>query len=115
MLQSVDVAAAAELTVFPASVSKTISSTDGLSHSATTPLTSAAITGGTAPYTWAWSLLSGDPSITINSPSSNSTSFTATLSPGESKTGAFKLTVTDANGVTKTVEVSAYFNHVDLR
>jgi hypothetical protein len=115
MLQSVDLAAGAGATAYPTSVSKTISSTDGLSHSATTPVTTLSATGGTAPYTYAWELDSGDASITITSPSSASTTFSASLAPDEAKTATFTGTVTDANGVKMTANVSATLHHVDLR
>lgn len=114
MLQSVDVAAGSGATAYPSSVSKTISSSDGLSHTATTPITTVTATG-TAPFTHAWALASGDASITITSPTGASTAFSASLAPGEAKTGTFTDTVTDANGVVSTASVTVTLHHVDLR
>lgn len=51
-------------------------------------------TGGTAPYTYAWTQVSGDP-INIVSPTSATTTFQQNLGPSEIATGVFRITVTD--------------------
>ena len=74
-------------------------------------------TGGQAPYTYAWTLLSSDDlsSIVITSPSSSSTKFTATVTTGAgtSGTATFRCTCTDALGTTATDDVTATFSHRD--
>ncbi len=50
---------------------------------------------GTGSYTYAWSLVSGDATIAIDSASSASTTFTATLGPGAIKVAIFECLVTD--------------------
>lgn len=75
----------------------------------TAGINSATVTGGVAPYTYAWSWQSGGTGITINSPSSAVTSFTASgVTPGQTLTGTALLTVTDNVGqqTTATVPVS---------
>jgi len=56
------------------------------------------VTGGTAPYTYAWT-----PSVdwSATSPALANTAFVSpTLSPGDTSTGDAYVTVTDANGQT---------------
>lgn len=55
--------------------------------------------GGTAPYTYAWTYVSGN-SYTINSPSSASTTFTTSLTAGQLKSGVYRCTVTDSLSAT---------------
>lgn len=63
------------------------------------PFTSSSLTGqgsgGVPSYTYAWAFISGGAGITINSPSSQSTTFTIT-STGL-KSGTVRCTVTDQN------------------
>ena len=56
----------------------------------------ASVSGGSPAYTYLWSKVSGDPDITIQSPTSYYTYFTALLTSGDSATTVFKCTVTDA-------------------
>ena len=61
--------------------------------------------GGTAPYAFAWTYVSGDV-FTINSPSADTTTFTTTLTELQSKSGFYMCTVTDDALATFGVEVS---------
>jgi hypothetical protein len=82
----------------------------------TTGTTTATPSGGTAPYTYAWTRVSGDITISINSPSAATTSFTASVADGVPKEAAFKCTITDANGtIVETNEVSVYLEWFDTR
>ena len=77
----------------------------------TTATATASVTGGTAPYTFAWALDSGNVGWTATNPTAATTSFRfATIGPGDSEFGVFEVTVTDARGrtATGTVEVQAY-------
>ena len=59
---------------------------------------SATVTGGTAPYTYAWTPSAG---WSATSPALASTAFVSPdISPGDSSTGDAYVTVTDANGQT---------------
>lgn len=60
--------------------------------------------GGSAPYTYAWTFVSGD-SVTVNSPASATTSFSTTLAPEDETSSVYRCTVTDDNGTTATVDV----------
>lgn len=75
----------------------------------TTSSVTAAATGGTAAYTYAWSQIGTSPyTWTINSPAAASTSFTAaSVEVGAYATNLFKVIITDANGATATANVSA--------
>ncbi|PHR57940.1 MAG: hypothetical protein COA43_11225 [Robiginitomaculum sp.] len=73
--------------------------------SATTASVTITVTGGTAPYTHAWSKHSGD-TFTVNNPTSATTSFTATPSLYESLGAIYQDTITDANGATFTIFVT---------
>ena len=52
------------------------------------------VTGGTGPFTFAWTQVSGD-IFTINSPTDDNTTFSTTGVSGQEKSGIYKLTVTD--------------------
>jgi hypothetical protein len=74
--------------------------------SGTTSSTTVTPSGGTAPYTYAWALLTGD-TLTVNSPTAATTTFTATgLTSGQSKSATYRCTVTDSAALTATVDVS---------
>lgn len=62
-------------------------------------------TGGTAPYTYAWTKVSGD-TMTATSPTSASTAFRLGVGPGDVKTATYRCTVTDKNGLTAQDTVS---------
>lgn len=62
----------------------------------TTPSTTCTASGGTSPYTYHWAMAGG----TINSPTSATTNFTKSLSPGGTFTGSAVCTVTDSLGAT---------------
>lgn len=64
----------------------------------TTGVTTCSATGGISPYTFAWSWQSGGASIVITSPSTASTAFSASISPGSDFTGTAQCTVTDTLG-----------------
>lgn len=82
------------------------------SHSSSTitsGLVTATPTGGSAPYTYAWSVLSSSPTtVTIDNPSSASTTVTADASSGEVNC-SLRCTVTDASGSTISADVSGSF------
>jgi hypothetical protein len=52
--------------------------------------------GGTAPYTYLWSYVSGNTSIVATAGTSATTAFSAILFGGDSTTGSWKCKVTDA-------------------
>jgi hypothetical protein len=97
-------------------VSLSADSVHGRSHgtgTATTSIVTATPTGGTAPYTYAWSLVDtdGTPNPDADNPTSAATSFTQTgMNPDDYIASNWLLTVTDTNGVTTTANVSATFN-----
>lgn len=65
----------------------------------TTPLVTITVNGGTAPYTYSWTKVNGDPRVAASSPQLASTRFTATLR-GEIVEATFNWTASDANGST---------------
>lgn len=103
------------VSVFPASASKTFSSIDGLSHSGTTLPVTASPAGGSGSYTYAWTLVEGDVSISATSPATASTAFTALLPPETIVHATFRCTVTDTvTGAQRTADVSVTLHHVSL-
>ena len=91
------------LNVAPSSVSGT-----GDSHAAiliTSSTATATPTGGTAPYTYAWTKVSGD-TLTVTNPTNASTAFRASIGPGDSRGATYRCTVTDKNGLTAQDTVS---------
>jgi hypothetical protein len=80
---------------------------------AVTDSTTVTPSGGTAPYTYAWTVLSythPTTSPTINNPTSATTAFTQTgIVPGGGYGAVMRCTVTDAAAATTTVDVDASF------
>lgn len=62
--------------------------------------------GGTAPYTYAWSKVSGD-TLTVESSTAASTRFGHSSATVGTWTGVYRCTVTDAASNTATVDVTA--------
>jgi hypothetical protein len=79
-------------------VSQLVSGVSG-SRSAAGSVTSSAATAvpvnGTGPYTYVWTKVSGA-TLTINSPTAISTTFSGSLGNGETQTAVYKVTATDA-------------------
>lgn len=76
------------------------------------PITTNAVgvspSGGSPPYTYAWTQESGTPGWGISSPSSPSSSFTShPVNSGSGMSATFRCTVTDSRGSTGYVEVDA--------
>jgi hypothetical protein len=69
----------------------------------------AAPTGGLAPYTYAWTRLSGVG--TINSPALATSSFSASVAESETDSGEFQVTVTDSAGQTATATANVDFTN----
>lgn len=66
-----------------------------------TTTATATATGDVAPFTYAWSKLSGDAMWSITSPTAQTTRFAfEAVGPGESNVGTFRCTVTDRFGKT---------------
>lgn len=68
------------------------------------------VTGGTGPFTFAWDRVSGD-IFTINTPTSSDTTFTTFGTSGASKSGTYRLTVTDtgAGDAEETADINVSF------
>lgn len=75
-----------------------------------TGATTASVTGGSPPYSYAWTVQNeGGGSWLITSPSSATTSFqAAAVDTLEQFTGTMRCTVTDSRGATGTVDVTAF-------
>ncbi len=86
----------------PSAISKTDSGS-----SITTASTTVTATGGTSPYTYAWTRISGSTLITADSASAATTTFTGTpLVNNTTYDAVFRCTVTDSAAATKTVDVT---------
>jgi SprB repeat len=73
----------------------------------TTNAITATASGGTAPYTYAWTRVSGDSGFNALSGSSATSRFRATVAPGDALDAVFRVTATDARGRTGTADVPA--------
>lgn len=63
-------------------------------------------TGGTAPYTYAWTHLSGSSSVLVTSPTSATTTFSGNIPKNQERLAVKRCTVTDSLLATATVDVS---------
>lgn len=64
-------------------------------------------TGGSTPYTYAWTYVSGDSGISCNSSTASATTFQALVSSSiPSRTAVWRCTITDSLGATATADVS---------
>ncbi len=97
-----------ELTV---DISPSVLTKEGANGELTTDTATGTGQGGTPPYTYAWSYVSGD-SYTINNPSGAGTTFTAS-GTDEFKSGVYKVVVTDddSNTAEDTVQVNFTFGN----
>lgn len=69
-------------------------------------------TGGTAPYTHAWTLVSGSSAVLVDSPTSATTTFTGNVAKnGPGKSAVYRDTVTDALGATANATVSVFLEY----
>lgn len=85
-----------------------VNSGASISGNVTTGLITCTVTGGTAPYTYAWEQVSGTSLISIDDAADDDTTFTVTGAfDSITYDGSFRCKVTDANGaVAYTGEVS---------
>jgi hypothetical protein len=67
--------------------------------------------GGTAPYTYAWTRLSGDSAVAANSPTTATTTFSANVPKWDSREATMQCTVTDSLSATTTVNVLVTLTH----
>jgi hypothetical protein len=89
----------------------TLSASDATAAKSTAAAT-VSVTGGTPPFSYAWTKVSGG-AITITSPGAASTTFSASgLASGETRSATFRCTVTDAHGLKDTVDVSVAIGRV---
>lgn len=99
--------AAAVSAALSASVNPGSASSSGGAASQTTNSVTVTPSGGTSPYTYAWTWASGGASITTTSPTAATTTFSATgLTSGETRSGQARCTVTDNVSATATIDVS---------
>lgn len=100
-------AAASISTTLNAAASPSSLSISGTGTPLTTASTTVTPTGGTSPYTYAWTRISGSTLITANSASAATTTFTgSSLASGTTYSAVFRCTVTDNVAATKTVDVN---------
>lgn len=71
----------------------------------TTPSVTVTPTGGTGPYTYAWTYDSGDSGFTANSAAAATTTFTGSVASGADRVAVWKCTVTDSLAATCFVTV----------
>lgn len=84
----------------------------GGSETVTSELATATPSGGLAPYTYAWTHVSGDAAITITSDTSQSTTFSKFMTPGASTSAVKRCTVTDAYGQTASDDVDVELTNI---
>jgi hypothetical protein len=71
----------------------------------TTDTVTVTASGGTGPYTYAWTKVSGD-TFTVTAPTGAATAFEVTVALGETQNAVYKCTVTDSVAATYNISVS---------
>jgi hypothetical protein len=69
--------------------------------------------GGSGPYSYAWTIVSGSANIT--SPSMASTAFTATLPPESDQSAIARVSCTDSLGNVAYMQISVFFSNLSLQ
>jgi hypothetical protein len=112
--QSIAVAAALSVSVNDATASGYVfnPSNPTTEFVASFPDTVATASGGTGPYTYAWTRISGSTDITAGSPSSATTNFSGTIEVG-TVNATFRVTATDAVLATATADVSVSLEYAN--
>ena len=83
---------------------------------AVTNTTTITVDGGTAPYTYAWTVQSYSSLVspTVDNPTSATTSFTQTgIGASDYQYATFRCTVTDTTSSTATIDVTGTFSSID--
>lgn len=75
------------------------------------PSTVMTASGGTPPYTYSWARISGATQISADSPSANSTTFSANVPQNTQYFAVFRGTVTDSTGASATVNVNVTLDY----
>lgn len=97
-------------TISPGTASGLIVS-DLLNVTVTSNSVTATPVGGTGPYTYAWTWLSGDSAVAANSPTSASTTFSAIVPKWDSREATMRVTVTDSLSATATADIFVMLRH----
>lgn len=104
------VGAVVSVTTDKASISSVVFG-GGLAVDMTSPAVTATTTGGTGPYTYLWTRVSGSYGITCNYPTSPNTSFSANVPRDQGYTTVFQVVATDSLGATDTALVTVTLDH----
>lgn len=79
----------------------------------TTNAVTATPSGGTGPYTYAWTYVSGD-TFTVNSPAAASTTFSRSLAVDDTFAGEYRVTVTDSLAATASAVVAVSIIYLNI-
>lgn len=68
-------------------------------------------TGGTGPYTYAWTRVSGSSAVEATQPAAAATEFTATVAKNSDITAVMRCTITDSAAAVRTINVTVNFSY----
>jgi hypothetical protein len=107
-------AASFGVSVSPPNVNGTYRGSSGVAQNIATSSAIATVSGGTAPFTYAWSQVGSSPyTWTIGSPAAATSNFTGNaIGKGEDAEADFKCTVTDATGLQRSAQTHAHVINV---
>lgn len=101
------------VTVAPAGASGSVTGASPLFKVVTSNSVTATPTGGTGPYTYSWTKVTGSSSISAASPTAATTTFSATVGRGSVVQATWRITVTDSLSATTTADISVELEYVD--
>lgn len=71
----------------------------------------ATASGGTGPYTYAWTRISGDSAVVATSPTSASTTFHGNVGKNQDLQATFRVTATDSLSATATADINVILTY----
>ncbi len=101
-------------TMSPGAVSGSVSGVTPAVRSVTSNFATLTVAGGTGPYAYQWTRVSGSSGVLITAPNANSTSFHAAVPKGDTRQATMRCTVTDSLSASSFADVLVTLSYINL-